>query len=428
MSKTIDERVVEMRFDNKQFESNVQTSLSTIEKLKKSLDMDGATKGLESIDSAAKKVDMSGLGSAVETVKTRFSALEIMAVTALANITNSVVNTGKQMLHSLTIEPISQGFEEYELKMGSIQTIMMSTGASLEEVNKYLQELNTYSDKTIYSFQDMTSNIGKFTNAGVGLEDAVMAIQGVSNVAAVSGANANEASRAMYNFAQALSAGYVKLIDWKSIENANMATVEFKTQLLESAVACGTLTKTADGMYKTVKGIFRRADHSRRDQEQAQLMRLVQQAFDDSAQRFGAEKIRITLAESGVRVSTKRIAAIMQELDLHSIRPDAKKQYKKHQQYKKQNLLNQQFTADRPNQIWVSDITYFKINDYWVYFCVILDLFSRKVVGYRVSRNASTNLVTSTFRSAFRERGDPSGLTFHSDRGKQYTSAAFAYV
>lgn len=223
--------------------------------------MDGATKGLESIDSAAKKVDMSGLGSAVETVKTRFSALEIMAVTALANITNSVVNTGKQMLHSLTIEPISQGFEEYELKMGSIQTIMMSTGASLEEVNKYLQELNTYSDKTIYSFQDMTSNIGKFTNAGVGLEDAVMAIQGVSNVAAVSGANANEASRAMYNFAQALSAGYVKLIDWKSIENANMATVEFKTQLLESAVACGTLTKTADGMYKTVKGNVIDATH-----------------------------------------------------------------------------------------------------------------------------------------------------------------------
>ena len=272
MSKTIDERVVEMRFDNKQFESNVQTSLSTIEKLKKSLDMDGATKGLESIDSAAKKVDMSGLGSAVETVKTRFSALEVMAVTALANITNSVVNTGKQMLHSLTIEPISQGFEEYELKMGSIQTIMMSTGASLEEVNKYLQELNTYSDKTIYSFQDMTSNIGKFTNAGVGLEDAVMAIQGVSNVAAVSGANANEASRAMYNFAQALSAGYVKLIDWKSIENTNMATVEFKTQLLESAVACGTLTKTADGMYKTVKGNVIDATHGFNDSLQDQWM------------------------------------------------------------------------------------------------------------------------------------------------------------
>ena len=252
MSKTVDERVVEMRFDNKQFEQNVQTSLSTLDKLKRSLNLDGAAKGLEDVNSAAKNCNMSGLTSAVETVHAKFSAFEVMAVTALANITNSVINTGKQMLHSLTIEPISQGFEEYELKMGSIQTIMMSTGASLEEVNGYLQELNTYSDKTIYSFQDMTSNIGKFTNAGVKLEDAVMAIQGISNEAAISGANANEASRAMYNFAQALSAGYVKLIDWKSIENANMATVEFKTQLLEAAVAAGTVEKTADGMYRVL--------------------------------------------------------------------------------------------------------------------------------------------------------------------------------
>ena len=252
MSKTVDERVVEMRFDNKQFEQNVQTSLSTLDKLKRSLNLDGAAKGLENVNSAAKNCNMSGLTSAVETVHAKFSAFEVMAVTALANITNSITNTGKQMLHSLTIEPISQGFEEYELKMGSIQTIMMSTGASLEEVNGYLNELNTYADKTIYSFADMTSNIGKFTNAGVKLEDAVMAIQGVSNEAAISGANANEASRAMYNFAQALSAGYVKLIDWKSIENANMATVEFKTQLLEAAVAAGTVEKTADGMYRVL--------------------------------------------------------------------------------------------------------------------------------------------------------------------------------
>ena len=171
--------------------------------------------------------------------------------------------------------------------------------------------------------------------------------------------------------------------------------------------------------------IFRRADHSKREEAQIELMRLVQQVFDDCSQRFGAEKIRVTLAGSGVRVSTKRIAAIMQELGLQSIRSDAKKQYKKHQQYKKQNLLERQFTADHPNQIWVSDITYFKVNDYWVYLCVILDLFSRKIVGYRVSRNASTNLVTSAFRTAFRERGNPGGLTFHSDRGKQYTSATF---
>ena len=171
--------------------------------------------------------------------------------------------------------------------------------------------------------------------------------------------------------------------------------------------------------------IFRRADRSQRDQEQAQLMRLVQRAFDDSGQRYGAEKIRITLAEGGVRVSTKRIAAIMQELDLRSVRLDSKKQFKKYQKYHKQNLLEQQFAADRPNQTWVSDITYFKVNDYWLYLCIILDLFSRKIVGHRVSRNASTNLVTSTFRTAFRERGTPADLTFHSDRGKQYTSTAF---
>lgn len=272
MSTTIDERVVEMRFDNRQFEAGVKTSLSTLDKLKEGLDLDGAAKGLKGLGDAAKKCDLSTLSNSVETVRMKFSALEVMAVTALSNITNSVINTGKRMIESFILEPPKQGFDEYELKMGSIQTIMMSTGASLDEVNKYLQELNTYSDKTIYSFQDMTSNIGKFTNAGVGLEDAVMAIQGVSNVAAVSGANANEASRAMYNFAQALSAGYVKLIDWKSIENANMATVEFKTQLLESAVACGTLTKTADGMYKTVKGNVIDATHNFNDSLQDQWM------------------------------------------------------------------------------------------------------------------------------------------------------------
>lgn len=254
MSKEIDEKVVEMRFDNQNFENNVKTSLSTLDKLKQSLNLSGASKGLENLGTAAKNVNMNALGSAVDTVHARFSALEVMGVTALANITNSAVNAGKRMLRSLTIEPVSQGFSEYELKMNSVQTIMASTGEDIETVNGYLDELNKYADKTIYSFSDMTSNIGKFTNAGVKLEDAVKAIQGISNEAAVSGANANEASRAMYNFAQALSAGYVKLIDWKSIETANMATVEFKNQLLETAVSLGTVTKSADGMYTTLKG------------------------------------------------------------------------------------------------------------------------------------------------------------------------------
>ena len=254
MSTTIDQRVVEMRFDNKHFESNVSTTMSTLDKLKQSLHLTGASKGLEEINSAANKVNMSGLSGAIDTVQAKFSALQVMGVTALANITNSAVNAGKRLVSSLTIEPITTGFNEYELKMDSVKTIMASTGESIDTVNKYLEELNTYSDQTIYSFSDMTENIGKFTNAGVKLEDAVLAIKGISNEAAVSGANANEASRAMYNFAQALSAGHVKLVDWKSIELANMATVEFKNLLLESAVAAGTLTKSADGMYKTLEG------------------------------------------------------------------------------------------------------------------------------------------------------------------------------
>ena len=171
--------------------------------------------------------------------------------------------------------------------------------------------------------------------------------------------------------------------------------------------------------------IFRRADRSDCEKEQKELMIKVQQIFDDSQQRFGAEKIRTVLAQAGIHVSAKRISAIMQELDLRSIRTNAKKQYKKRQQYQKQNLLAREFTADHPNQIWVSDITYFKVSGYWVYLCIILDLFSRKIVGYRVSRNQSTNLVTTTFRNAYQTRGKPKNLIFHSDRGKQYTSAAF---
>lgn len=254
MSTTIDERVVSMQFDNQKFESNAQTTMSTLDKLKQKLNLTGASKGLENVSDAANRVNMSGLGAAIETVRTRFSALEVMGVTALANITNSAVNAGKRMVAALTIQPVKTGFNEYEMKMDSVKTIMASTGESVETVNKYLNELNEYSDQTIYSFSDMTQNIGKFTNAGVKLEDAVLAIKGISNEAAVSGATANEASRAMYNFAQALSAGHVKLLDWKSIELANMATVEFKEQLIQAAVGAGTLTKAGNGMYKTLDG------------------------------------------------------------------------------------------------------------------------------------------------------------------------------
>ena len=272
MSKQIDERVVSMQFDNKNFEKNASTTMSTLEKLKQSLNFSGAAKGFEDMNAAVKKVDMGILVNGVDTVGLRFNALYTIADQTLRNITNKVEQTAIQTAKMFTIEPVSTGFNEYELKMDSIQTIMASTGESLDTVNRYLEELNKYSDETIYSFSDMTQNIGKFTNAGVKLEDAVKAIKGISNEAAVSGANANEASRAMYNFSQALSAGYVKLIDWKSIENANMATVEFKNQLIATALELGTVTKASDGMYKTLSGKTFNATRNFNDDLQEQWM------------------------------------------------------------------------------------------------------------------------------------------------------------
>ena len=149
MSKSIDEKVVEMRFDNKQFEANVKTSMSTIDKLKQSLKFDGASKGFEDLKNAANKVTFDGMTKGIETVQTKFSYLQATIQHQINNIVDSAVNAGKRIASAFTIEPVKTGFQEYELKMGSIQTIMASTGESLETVNKYLEELNTYSDKTI---------------------------------------------------------------------------------------------------------------------------------------------------------------------------------------------------------------------------------------------------------------------------------------
>ena len=253
MGKSVDSRILEMTFDNKSFESNMKTSLSTLLNFEKGMkNLDGASAGLDNLEKSVSKVDFSPMSKGIDGIKVSFSALEILALDTLIKIKDKALEAGSALVKALTIDPMKSGWDEYELKMGSIQTIMAGTGESLDTVNKYLNELNKYSDDTIYSFADMTQNIGKFTNAGLSLKTSVGAIKGVANAAALSGANANEASRAMYNFAQALSAGHVKLIDWKSIENANMATVEFKTQLMESAVAAGTLEKTADGMYKVL--------------------------------------------------------------------------------------------------------------------------------------------------------------------------------
>lgn len=248
---SVDNRIVKMQFDNGQFESGAKTTLSTLQRLKEALNFTGAGKNLDAALNNAGHANLSGLEQSVDTVNNKFSILAAAASVALGNIAAQAISTGATLVKSFAIDPMLQGFQEYELKMNSIQTMMMSTGEPLERVNQKLNELNTYADKTIYSFSDMTQNIGKFTNAGVSLDKSVAAIQGVANVAALSGANANEASHAMYNFGQALSAGSVKLIDWKSIENANMATVEFKNELIKTALAIGTLTKEGDKYIST---------------------------------------------------------------------------------------------------------------------------------------------------------------------------------
>ncbi len=244
MSKTVDERVVEMRFDNKNFEQNIQTSMSTLDKLKKSLHLDGAAKGLESVNDAAQKCNsnMTPLSNAVETVRVKFSALEVVAMTALANITNSAINAGKNIVSAFTIDPIKSGFEEYETQINAVQTILANTsskGTTLEQVNNALDELNHYADLTIYNFTEMTRNIGTFTAAGVDLDTSVSAIKGIANLAAVSGSNSQQASTAMYQLSQALAAGTVKLQDWNSVVNAGMGGQVFQDALKETAKVHG---------------------------------------------------------------------------------------------------------------------------------------------------------------------------------------------
>ena len=211
-------------------------------------DMDGISEGAEK---SSKSMEV--LGSAAEAVGGKFSALGAIAFGALERIGQKAVDVGANLLKSLTVDQVSEGFNEYELKMNSIQTIMSGTGESLSTVSKYLDELNTYADKTIYKFSDMTSNIGKFTNQGVGLQDAVDAIRGICNEAALAGATTQQASHAMYNFAQAMSLGYVGLVDWRSIENAMMATKEFKQTLIDTGLELKTLKQSGDKVVSLTK-------------------------------------------------------------------------------------------------------------------------------------------------------------------------------
>lgn len=242
MSRSVDERVVEMQFDNKQFESGIKTSLKSLDNLKRGLNFDSASKSLSHIEKQAKGFSLAGIEKGVDIISNRFTNLGIIGITALQNITNAAINAGTRMIKALTIEPVLTGFNEYETKMGAITTILTNTaskGTTLEDVNRVLNELNTYADKTIYNFAEMTRNIGTFTAAGVDLETSAKAIQGIANLAAGSGSTSAQASTAMYQLSQAIAAGRVSLQDWNSVVNAGMGGELFQNALKETAKQMG---------------------------------------------------------------------------------------------------------------------------------------------------------------------------------------------
>lgn len=240
---SIDNRVVKMEFDNKQFESGVSTTMSTLDKLKAKLKFKDEAKSLDDISSKAKRMDFSSLTSAVQTVADRFGNLGVVGMTALQNITTSVMNLGTQMIKSISVDPITEGLQEYETQINSVQTILSNTqskGTNIDQVNAALDELNKYADKTIYNFSEMTHNIGTFTAAGVGLDESVNAIKGIANLAAASGSTSQQASAAMYQLSQALATGRVSLMDWNSVVNAGMGGELFQNALKRTAENMGT--------------------------------------------------------------------------------------------------------------------------------------------------------------------------------------------
>jgi len=256
---SIDERVVEMKFNNAQFQKGVADTNKSLGDLKKGLDLKGSAASLSELDAAGKRFSLANIAQGVETIASKFNALTVIGVTALATITQSAIAAGSQLVKSLTVDPIKQGLQEYETNLNSIQTILANTqasGATLTDVNSALAELNTYSDQTIYNFAEMARNIGTFTAAGVGLKESTASIKGIANLAALSGSNSQQAATAMYQLSQAISSGKVGLMDWNSVVNAGMGGTVFQRALATTAVKMGQLEESAvslEGPMQNVK-------------------------------------------------------------------------------------------------------------------------------------------------------------------------------
>lgn len=243
MSQEVDERVVEMRFDNAQFEKNVHQTMQSLEKLNDSLRLDGAEKGFEKISDASAKVDFDEMQGALDNLSGKFSAVEVMGVAALSHITRQAVDTGERLVKSLSLDQVTSGWNKYAQKTASVQTIMNATGKSIAKVNGYLSKLMWFSDETSYSFTDMTQSLGQLTASGGDIEKVIPMIMGMANATAYAGKGASEFSRVIYNLNQSYSQGYLSLMDWKSVELAGVATAELKKQIIDTGVALGKIKK-----------------------------------------------------------------------------------------------------------------------------------------------------------------------------------------
>lgn len=254
----IDDKVVAMSFEASKFESGVNTAIDALEKLKASLKLPAATKGLDDVGAAAKKVDLSHIGRSVDTIVQKLNYFSVAAIAIFANVAAKAVQAGASIIKSLTIDPIITGYKEYATQLNSVQTILANTqasGATLKDVNEALRQLNIYSDKTIYNFGEMARNIGTFTAAGVELNTSVQSIKGIANLAALSGSSSQQAATAMYQLSQAIAAGRVSLMDWNSVVNAGMGGAVFQRALAQTAEAMGTLKKGSVELVGPMKNV-----------------------------------------------------------------------------------------------------------------------------------------------------------------------------
>lgn len=243
MSQEVDSRVVEMRFDNANFEKNTKQTISTIDRLMEKLQFKGAEKGFEKLDAAAKNVDFATMQTSLDRLESKFSSLNIVATTALVNITNKFVDAGEKLVKSLSIDQVASGWDKYTEKTSNVQTIMNATGKSIDQVNGYLNKLMWYSDETSYSFSEMTSALSQMTAAGGNIDKMIPMIMGIANATADAGKTGFAFQSTIRNLTQSYSAGHLQLQDWKSLNLMGTATKALKQELIDTAVELGTLKK-----------------------------------------------------------------------------------------------------------------------------------------------------------------------------------------